>query len=110
MKTLSDAEQKYPMPKFTAWHLYRNRFKYYATFIGAGLVIVGAIFTGVGASKPVIGVITLLFSILIVTVTIMHSVAWISLRVTERKRAKYLGMSLREYKNNLIPLNHVDRF
>ena len=99
MKTLSDAEQKYPMPKFTAWHLYRNRFKYYATFIGAGLVIVGAIFTGVGASKPVIGVITLLFSILIVTVTIMHSVAWISLRVTERKRARFLGISLREYLN-----------
>ena len=95
---LQEAIDKFPTPKITTWYLTAFPKKE----IQLGLLFafcVGFVSTAIKAKKVVTLIATLLFCLMLIPVAFIHTYAWVSMRRCEKKRAKYLGVSLQEYQN-----------
>lgn len=90
------AEAKYPMPKFTQWYLTKFPKKTFVR-LELGVFMAGFISTAFKAPKKVRGILTLAFVVLLLPAACIHVIAWIKMRICEKQRAKFLGVSLREY-------------
>ena len=105
MKTLDEAIKKYPDPRFMIW--YRTKFpKKQFIIVEIVLFAVGFISSVVNKSDiPVLYFIkalaTILFSLFLVPAAVCHTIAWVLMRRTERKRAKFMGITLQQYYNLL---------
>lgn len=93
---LAEVERLFPMPEFTRWYLWKFKGRLYALILAA-FVLTGVIMTAIHAPHKAIGIVTLNFCIGMVAVAIIHTLAWVKMRRVERSRAKWLGITLREY-------------
>ena len=98
---LAEAVRLYPDPKFTKW--YRMSFPKRA-FIITELVLFGTGFLATvlnDLDNPVLyflkALATILFTALLIPAGVCHVLAWVLMRRVEKKRAEYLGITLREY-------------
>ena len=90
------AMAKYPTPKFTRWYLTKFPKKTFVR-LELGVFMAGFVSTAFKAPKKVRGILTLAFIVLLLPVACIHVIAWIKMRICEKKRAKFLGVSLQEY-------------
>jgi hypothetical protein len=88
---------KYPDPRFTKWYLTKFP-KITFEMVEIVLIAVGFTMTATG-NKKLIEIPTFAFLGLLLIGAAIHVWAWILKRMVERKRAKYLDISLHEYWN-----------
>jgi hypothetical protein len=87
---------KFPMPKITNWYL--NNFpKKTFWIIEAFAFATGLVSTIFKSKKVITGMATLIFVVILAIAGFIHTLSWIKMRIVEKRRAKYLGISLQEY-------------
>ena len=94
-----DIEQailKYPYPNYVYWYVNKFPTRQYI-FIGCVFVALGFILTIVKAERVYIAVPTFITCGMLLIAAVLHYSAGILKRMVEKKRAKYLGITLRQY-------------
>jgi hypothetical protein len=87
---------KYPYPNFVYWNLHKFPSRKYI-IAGCVVVAVGFILTAFKVNKIYISVPTYVVALMLVFAACLHVPVWCLKRRTEKRRAKYLGISLNEY-------------
>ena len=92
---LKEAAEKFPIPEYVYW--YQHKFpSRQITFMGAGLVIIGIIFSAIGAGRIHLLSVTMQCVSFVVWMCTMLFIAIRKKRNTFKKRADYLGITLHE--------------
>ena len=103
------AEKLFPTPGMTNWYLTKFP-KKQAVRVEIFLFVMGFVMTALGNKKKenydnsehgyyiAIFVATVLFVFVLMGIATIHSISWVKMRIVEHKRAKWLGVSFREYQ------------
>ena len=99
------AMEKFPDPKFTIWYLTKFPKKLFflmeiGLFIGGfSMTVIKGLTKEEKLAGKIQGWFTILFCIILFPAAICHITAWTLKRNIERKRAKFLGITFKEYQS-----------
>lgn len=97
---LAAAEKHFPMPGYVVWY-YQSFPSRQIGFIGAGLIVLGMVFTAINVGRIHMLSVVLQTCALVIFLCTMLGVAAVKKRSCFKKRASFLGVSFEEYNNAL---------
>jgi cell division protein FtsW (lipid II flippase) len=93
---ISEMQAKYPIPGYYLW--WKNSFpSRQIAFVGAGMIVIGMVFTGFKLDRKHIASVTFQILALVVYLVVMFLIAVIKKQRNDKKRAAFLNITLEEY-------------